>query len=81
MDATPPRVERLFKIHSIAEAILLSDRVCVMAARPGRVIEIIDVDFPRPRSLAVRESPEFSIHTRRVRQIFESSGVFQHEKT
>jgi NitT/TauT family transport system ATP-binding protein len=69
----------IFVTHSIAEAILLSDRVCVMAARPGRIIEIMDIDFPRPRTLAVRETPEFSAYTRRVRQIFESSGVFQHE--
>jgi NitT/TauT family transport system ATP-binding protein len=70
----------IFVTHSIAEAILLSDRVCVMAARPGRIIEIMNIDFPRPRTLAVRESPQFSAHTRRVRQIFETSGVFQHEK-
>jgi NitT/TauT family transport system ATP-binding protein len=70
----------IFVTHSIAEAILLSDRVYVMAARPGRIVEIVDVDFPRPRTLAVRESPQFSAYTRRVRQIFESSGVFQHEK-
>jgi NitT/TauT family transport system ATP-binding protein len=69
----------IFVTHSIAEAILLSDRVCVMAARPGRIVETLDVDFPRPRTLAVRESPQFSAHTRRVRQIFESQGVFQHE--
>jgi NitT/TauT family transport system ATP-binding protein len=70
----------IFVTHSIAEAILLSDRVYVMAARPGRIVEVVDVDFPRPRTLAVRESPQFSAYTRRVRQIFESSGVFQHEK-
>jgi NitT/TauT family transport system ATP-binding protein len=69
----------IFVTHSIAEAILLSDRVCVMAARPGRIVEVLDVNFPRPRTLAVRESPQFSVHTRRVRQIFESHGVFQHE--
>jgi len=69
----------VFVTHSIAEAILLSDRVCVMAARPGRIVEVIDIDFPRPRTLAVRETAEFSAYMRRVRQIFESSGVFQHE--
>jgi NitT/TauT family transport system ATP-binding protein len=70
----------IFVTHSIAEAILLSDRVCVMAARPGRIIEVIDIDFPRPRTLEVRESPQFSVYTRRVRHIFESSGVFHHDK-
>jgi len=71
----------IFVTHSIAEAILLSDRVCVMAARPGRIVDVLDIDFPRARSLAVRESPQFSSHTRRVRHIFESNGVFQHEKS
>jgi NitT/TauT family transport system ATP-binding protein len=69
----------IFVTHSIAEAILLSDRVCVMAARPGRIVEMLDIDFPRPRALAVRESPQFSAHVGRVRQIFEQHGVFQHE--
>jgi NitT/TauT family transport system ATP-binding protein len=69
----------IFVTHSIAEAILLSDRVCVMAARPGRIVEMLDIDFPRPRTLAVREIPQFSAHVRRVRQIFEHHGVFQHE--
>lgn len=70
----------IFVTHSIAEAILLSDRICVMAARPGRVVEVLNIDFPRPRTLEVRETPEFSAYTRRVRQIFESQGVFQHDK-
>jgi NitT/TauT family transport system ATP-binding protein len=70
----------IFVTHSIAEAILLSDRVCIMASRPGRIVEILEVDFPRPRSLAVRESPQFSDYARRVRHIFERNGVFQNEK-
>jgi NitT/TauT family transport system ATP-binding protein len=70
----------VFVTHSIAEAIMLSDRVCVMAARPGRVVEILAIDFPRPRTLAVRESPPFSAYMRRLREIFEKHGVFQHEK-
>src|SRR5690606_1791344 len=49
----------LFVTHSIAEAVFLSDRVVIMAARPGRVVEVVDVDFPRPRSLDVREHSRF----------------------
>ena len=40
----------LFITHSIQEAILLSDRILVMSRRPGRIIDSIDVDLPRPRS-------------------------------
>jgi NitT/TauT family transport system ATP-binding protein len=70
----------VFVTHSIAEAILLSDRVCIMAGRPGRIVEVLKIDFPRPRTLAVREVSQFSEYSRHVRQIFESQGVFRHEK-
>jgi NitT/TauT family transport system ATP-binding protein len=66
----------LFVTHSITEAILLSDRVVVMAARPGRVVDILTIEFPRPRPLSVRELPEFSAITRQIREIFEANGVF-----
>jgi NitT/TauT family transport system ATP-binding protein len=39
----------IFVTHSIDEAIKLSDRIAIMAPRPGRVQEIKRVDFPRPR--------------------------------
>ncbi len=66
----------IFVTHSIPEAILLSDRIVIMAARPGRVVEIIDVNFARPRPLSVREEPEFARLMRRIREIFEAAGVF-----
>jgi NitT/TauT family transport system ATP-binding protein len=51
----------LFVTHSIDEAILLSDKIVVMSARPGRILDIIHVDFPRPRHVElVRSHPEFS---------------------
>src|SRR6202008_4502550 len=57
----------LFVTHSIAEAIFLSDRIVVMASRPGRIVEVIEVDFPRPRTLDLREEPEFGRLTRHIR--------------
>jgi len=53
------RATVLFVTHSIREAVLLSDRVVVMSPRPGRILSVIDVGLPRPRSLATREDPNY----------------------
>lgn len=50
----------VFVTHSIQEALLLSDRIVVMSARPGRVADIIDVPLPRPRNLATLADPVFT---------------------
>lgn len=49
----------LFITHSLEEALLLSDRLIVMSARPGRLIADRAVPFARPRSANIRESAEF----------------------
>ncbi|MCX0272921.1 ABC transporter ATP-binding protein [Nocardia zapadnayensis] len=55
----------LFITHSIQESILLSDRVLVMSARPGRFIDEIDIELDRPRSEDVLTSPTaISLHER-----------------
>ncbi|MFC8177348.1 MULTISPECIES: ABC transporter ATP-binding protein [Nocardiaceae] len=55
----------LFITHSIQEAVLLSDRVLVMSARPGRFIDEMPIDLPRPRSEDVLSSPEaITVHER-----------------
>ncbi len=50
----------VFVTHSIQEALLLSDRIVVMSARPGRIAEIIDVPLARPRNLATLSDPVFT---------------------
>lgn len=50
----------LFITHDVDEAVFLANRVVVMAARPGRIHEIIDIDLPYPRTEEVRLSPEFT---------------------
>jgi len=52
------RKTMVFVTHSIDEAILLGDRIVVMSARPGRVREIIEVGFPRPRDVEAVRSTE-----------------------
>jgi NitT/TauT family transport system ATP-binding protein len=49
----------LFVTHDIDEAILLSDRICVMTARPGRIMRTIPIALARPRSITSLTSPEF----------------------
>jgi len=53
--------------HSIAEAVLLADRVVVMSPRPGRIREIIDIDLPRPRDMAIQALPAFQDYASRIR--------------
>jgi len=59
--------------HSIAESVFLSDRVLVMSSRPGRIIETIPIDLPRPRSLDVVADPIFAATVLRIRRLLEHS--------
>jgi NitT/TauT family transport system ATP-binding protein len=56
-DATGATI--LFITHSFDEALLLSDRIVVMTARPGRVKKIVDNPLPRPRDSTIVSDPEF----------------------
>jgi NitT/TauT family transport system ATP-binding protein len=49
----------LFVTHDIDEAILLADRICMMSARPGRIMREIAVELSRPRSIESLTTPQF----------------------
>ncbi|MDB5515414.1 MAG: transporter ATP-binding protein [Tardiphaga sp.] len=62
----------LFVTHSIHEAAFLGQRVLMLAANPGRVREIVPVELPAERTLAMRESPEFVRLTSHLRRVLET---------
>ena len=65
----------LFVTHSITEAVLLSDTVVVMSARPGRLKAVIAVDLPRPREVTTLSDPRFVALAARVRDNIEAHWV------
>ncbi|HSI47178.1 MAG TPA: ABC transporter ATP-binding protein [Ideonella sp.] len=62
------RTTALMVTHSIEEAVLMADRIFVFAAKPGRIIETLDVDLPRPRRLATLHDPRFNAIVDKVRR-------------
>jgi NitT/TauT family transport system ATP-binding protein len=58
----------VFVTHSIPEAVFLSSKIVVMSPRPGKIIDIIDSNLPRDRTLDIRETPEFLAISHRVRE-------------
>jgi len=56
----------IFVTHSIHEAVFLSSRVVMMAARPGRVVEEFRIDAPYPRTMDFLLSPEFNRHAQQL---------------
>ena len=60
------RLTVVFVTHSIAEAVFLSTRVVVMAARPGRVVASVPIDEPYPRTDAFRVSPAFAARSQQL---------------
>ena len=59
----------LLVTHDLKEAGFLANRICVMQARPGRIIDDSKVDFPRPRSIDMAYTPEFVTMTQRLREL------------
>ena len=64
----------LFVTHSIQEAVFLSDQVFVMSSRPGRLLEKIPIDLPRPRTLEMMSTVEFGEYTLRIRGLLAGAG-------
>ena len=66
------RMAALFITHDIDEAILLSDRVCVLSGRPGRVAAELTIRPPRPRDPSFPVSGEFLDYKKRILSLVEA---------
>jgi NitT/TauT family transport system ATP-binding protein len=67
----------IFITHGISEAVFLSDRVVIMDRNPGRIVEEMAIDLPRPRPLAIRETADFARYSGRIRQIMTDIGALR----
>jgi ABC-type nitrate/sulfonate/bicarbonate transport system ATPase subunit len=66
----------LFVTHDVDEAVFLSDEICVLSPRPGRIADRFEVPLPRPRDRSVVTSPEFvSIKQRCLDLLFATQDV------
>ena len=68
----------LFITHSLEEAISLSDRVIVMSTTPGRIVDDIQIDLPRPRPAHLGDYPSFNVYADRIHDTFKKFGILKH---
>lgn len=61
----------IFVTHNIQESVFLSDKVCVLSPHPGRLSAVVDIDLPRPRTMEMKSTPEFTGLVAKVRNSFE----------
>ncbi|MBI2165568.1 MAG: ABC transporter ATP-binding protein [Chloroflexi bacterium] len=64
----------VFVTHSIAEAVILSDRIAVLSARPGRVVGVVEVDLPRPRAEGLERSEEILRYSKLLHALLIQGG-------
>lgn len=67
----------LFITHSVEEAVGLSDRVIVMSPNPGRIVDEITIDLPRPRPVGLGVERSFVDYADRIYSTFQQLGVFK----
>lgn len=62
----------IFVTHNVQESIFLSNKICVLTKRPGKVKEIIEIDLPKERTLEILDSETFIRHVMKIRKILGS---------
>jgi len=67
----------IFVTHQIEEAVFLSDRVVVMSARPGRILDDITIDLARPRPLEIKRGAEFGAYAERIWKLLSTTRMSQ----
>lgn len=65
----------IFVTHNIAEAVFLSDRVCVLSPHPGRLSAVVDIDLDRTRTIDMKQSAHFNELVAKVRNSFEGGSL------
>ena len=61
----------IYVTHYIQDSEVVADRVCVLSPHPGRLSAVVNIDLPRPRTMEMKETPEFTALVAKVRNSFE----------